>query len=51
MDLARFHLEIDLVIGDDAGESLGDPLRLQDRIAAFVSLPGVLLHCLSSAVI
>ena len=34
VDLTCPHLEVDLVIGDDPWESLGDSPRFQDRVAA-----------------
>jgi hypothetical protein len=40
VDLARSDFEVDVVIGDDPGESLGDSLRLQDDVAALHGLNG-----------
>jgi hypothetical protein len=40
MDLTRPNLKVDVVIGDDTGEALGDSPCLEDDVAAFHGLVG-----------
>ncbi len=48
VDLARTNLEVDVIIGDDPGESLGDPPRLQDGVTPFHGLEGHDVNLLSA---